>query len=363
MPEPLKNLYNRKFIKSLANELNGTCREFKSDKFIKAIFSKDWKNKELKQRMRHITETLHDFLPQDYRQALDILKPASEKFGGLEPMFFPDYVECYGLADFEASITALEWMTRFSSSEFAVRPFIVKYPKKMMQQMVLWTKHENFHVRRLASEGCRPRLPWAISLPEFKKDPTLVLRVIKKLKSDESEYVRRSVANNLNDISKDHPEVVMDIARQWLGKNEETDRLIKHACRTLLKSSDYKTLRLFGYKKPTQINMKNLKISTRVAMGGELDFSFVLKLGEGSSRKKNLGKLRIEYAIDFVRTNNRVGRKMFKIAEGVYSGNEKRISKRHSFRPISTRRYYPGIHGFTLFVNGYEFGSKNFTLR
>ncbi len=223
MPEPLKNLYNRKFIKSLTDELDGTCREFNTEQFVKAIFTKDWNNKELKQRMRHITETLHTFMPQNYRKALNILKPASEKFGGFEPMFFPDYVECYGLDDYEASLSALEWMTRFSSSEFAVRPFIVKYPKKMMQQMILWAKHENHHVRRLASEGCRPRLPWAMALPEFKKDPTLVLRVLKKLKADESEYVRRSVANNLNDISKDHPKIITDIAKQWLGTPKQTD--------------------------------------------------------------------------------------------------------------------------------------------
>lgn len=363
MPEPLKNLYNRKFITSLTDVLDGTCDEFKTDKFIKSIFNKDWKNKELKQRIRHITETLHAFMPQNYRKALNILKPAATNFGGLEPMFFPDYIEVYGLDDYETSVSALEWMTQFSSSEFAVRPFIVKYPKKMMQQMALWAKHENHHVRRLASEGCRPRLPWAMALPEFKKDPEPVLRVIKKLKADESEYVRRSVANNLNDISKDHPKIVTDIAKQWMGKTKETDQLVKHACRTLLKSSDYKTLQLFGYKKPTQIQMKNLKISSRIKMGGELDFSFVLVSKQKRSMPNNLGKLRIEYAIDFVRTNNRMGRKMFKISEGVFTGDEKHISKKHSFRPISTRRYYPGTHGLTLFINGYEFGSKKFTLR
>ena len=357
MAEPLKNLYNKKFIGNLVNELDGTCPEFNADEFVKSIFTKDWRNKELKQRMRHITQSLHGFMPQDYPEALKILKRASEKFEGFEPMFFPDYVECYGLDDYEDSISALEWMTRFSSSEFAVRPFIIKYPKKMMRQMESWAKHENHHVRRLASEGCRPRLPWAVSLPKFKEDPTLVLRIIKKLKTDESEYVRRSVANNLNDISKDHPELVADIAEQWLGKTKETDWLVKHGCRTLLKNSHYRTLQLFGFKKPGRIKIEGFRVTPRVKMGKDIKFSFTLK-----SQQKNMGKLRVEYAIDFVRANNKRNRKIFKISEGVFSGDEKRVNKNHSFRPISTRKYYPGIHGITLFVNGYEFGSKEFTL-
>lgn len=357
MPEALKNLYNRAFVGRLANDLDGCCPEFKTDAFVNSVFSRDWKEKELKQRMRHITQTLHRFLPKDYRQALRILMPVSARYEGFEPMFFPDYVECYGLEDYEASIPALEWMTQFSSSEFAVRPFVVKYPQKMMRQMESWTKHENHHVRRLASEGCRPRLPWAMALPEFKQDPAPVLRVLKKLKLDDSEYVRRSVANNLNDISKDNPEVVVETARQWLGHTPETDWLVKHGCRSLLKQGDARVLRLFGFNTPAHVTLRKLKVSSGVNLGDELSFSFEL-----ATRQHNLGKLRIEYAIDFVRANNRTGRKMFKISEGEYSGKEKAVKKNHSFRQITTRKYYPGQHALRLYVNGHEMGKKAFVL-
>ena len=144
-------------------------------------------------------------------------------------MLFPDYVECYGLEHFDSSISALETFTKYSSAEFAVRPFIMRYEQKMMSQMRKWSRSKNHHLRRLSSEGCRPRLPWSMALPAFKQDPTAILTIISALLSDGSEYVRRSVANNLNDISKDHPEIVIEITRQNLGQSDATDKLLKHA--------------------------------------------------------------------------------------------------------------------------------------
>ncbi|MDQ6983540.1 MAG: DNA alkylation repair protein, partial [Ghiorsea sp.] len=247
MAEPLKHRYNKAFITSLSDALLKHHPAFENIQFHKLIFDAAWEAKELKQRMRHITECLHTCLPQDYAQALQILKPTSEQFSGFEAMFFPDYVECYGLNEYGLSIDALEHFTKYSSSEFAVRPFIIKYPEKMMQQMKHWASHENEHVRRLATEGCRPRLPWAMQLPIFIKDPTPVLDVLDTLQHDSSLYVRRSVANNLNDIAKDHPQIVLNIAKAWLGKNKDTDWLIKHACRTLLKQGNTEALALFGF--------------------------------------------------------------------------------------------------------------------
>ena len=134
--------------------------------------------------MRHITETLHQFLPNDYPKAINVLKPIAAKCSGFEYMFFQDYVEVYGMDDYETSIPALEHFTKYASSEFAVRPFIIKYPSKMMRQMEKWANSENHHVRRLASEGCRPRLPWAMALAEFKSNPSPILKVIEKLKNE-----------------------------------------------------------------------------------------------------------------------------------------------------------------------------------
>jgi len=357
MPEPLKHLYNKTLLNNLANEIEKQHAPFDKKSFKKTVFNKDWENKELKQRMRHITESLHQHLPSSYKKTIKILKPVSEKFEGFEYMFFQDYVECYGLEDFETSIDALEHFTKFASSEFAVRAFILRDEKRMMKQIIKWAKSDNHHVRRLASEGCRPRLPWAVALPSFKKDPAPVLPLLKMLMGDESEYVRRSTANNLNDIAKDNPQIVIEWAQTWLGKTSNTDRLIKHACRTLLKQGDQKTLSLFGYAKARHIKVYNFKIQSKVTMSNKLDFSFSL-----NSSKKHLGKCRIEFAIDFVKANGSLSRKVFKISEADYAEKEKKVTKHYSFKKISTRKYYAGKHQLTIIVNGVDQISKTFDL-
>lgn len=349
MPKLLKDLYNKKLINSLSGELIKIYPCFDDKAFSKLVFGKSWNSKELKQRMRHISQTLHEFLPDDYSKAVNILKPVSEKFSGFEYMFFQDYVELYGLNDFNESMAALECFTKYSSSEFAVRVFIVKHQEEMMVQMEKWAESDNHHVRRLASEGSRPRLPWAMALPEFKKNPAAVIKILKKLKNDQSEYVRRSVANNLNDISKDNPDVTLKIAKQWKGRNMNTDWIVKHACRTLLKDSNKHALRLFGYGNPKSTQLLNFTLSKKVKMGGHIEFSFSLKC-----YKKNLGMLRIEYAIEFVRINGKARRKVFKISEGDFSGARKDVVKSYSFKPITTRRYYPGIHVLSILINGKE---------
>jgi 3-methyladenine DNA glycosylase AlkC len=282
----------------------------------------------------------------------------SAEFSGFEHMFFQDYVECYGLHDFETSMPALEHFTKFSSSEFAVRIFILQQDKRMMKQMLNWAKSDNHHVRRLASEGCRPRLPWAVSLPAFKKNPQPILPILKILMNDKSEYVRRSVANNLNDISKDNPDIVLDWAQQWLGDNENTDRTIKHACRTLLKQGDPEAMTLFGFTTPKHIKLIHFKVQPKVILGDNLEFSFLLK-----SHKAQLGQCRIEFAIDFVKANGSLSRKVFKITEGKYVEKEKQVTKYFSFKKISTRKYYAGKHQLTIIINGVDQISKSFDLQ
>ncbi len=358
MSNAFKDLYNKKFIRSLSDVLGGVYSDFDPEKLALLVFDKEWKHKELKQRMRHIACSLNACLPEKYEDALAILKPAAEQFSGIECLVFPDYVEVYGLGHYRKSITALEHFTKYSTSELAVRPFIIEYGDKMMAQMQRWAGSKNHHVRRLASEGCRPRLPWAMALPEFKNDPAPVLQVIEKLKSDESEYVRRSVANNLNDISKDHPRITLTTAKQWHGHSVETDRLIKHACRTLLKAGDKKIMRLFGYQNTSHIRLQKCKLSKRVNMGGDLEFEFML----GSTTKRGLGKLRIDYAIDFVRANGTRNRKVFRISDGDFPGKTKQVSKKHSFRKITTRKYYPGKQGLSIIVNGTVLWEHEFSL-
>ena len=357
MAEPFKNLFNLTLIKNLSSEILIIYPTFDSRKFKVSVFDEDWDSRELKDRMHHISVCLRKRLPDDYIEAVDILLKVSSNSSGFQFMFFPDFVEMYGLDYFEKSVEALEFFTTSSSSEFAVRPFIVKYPDKMMKQMMIWAKSENHHIRRLSSEGCRPRLPWAMALPEFKKDPTTVIKLLENLKNDESEYVRRSVANNLNDISKDHPDLVLKLAKEWKGQSPETDQLIKHACSTMLKKGLTEVLELFGFGNPENINLSEFHVDRDVKLGDKIQFGFSI-----SSEKGRLGKLRIEYAIDFMKSNGKQAAKVFKISEGNYQDNVKKITRHYSFKKITTRKYYCGLHGISIIINGKEFIRGEFVL-
>jgi 3-methyladenine DNA glycosylase AlkC len=357
MPEPLKNLFSPDLLNSLSRDVKAIYPEFDKEGFCEFVFDVDWNRRELKDRMRHIAVALRQYLPQDFQEAIEILKKVSSGRNGFEYMFFPDFVELYGLDDFELSVSALEYFTSFSSSEFAVRPFIMKYPARMVKEMESWAESSNLHIRRLASEGCRPRLPWAMALPGFKTDPTPILAILEKLKNDESEYVRRSVANNLNDISKDNPQLVFEIAKRWSGKSSETDKLIKHACRSLLKSGDPEIMAFFGFPCARHIIVDSFQVQDHVEIGGEMVFSFNLK-----SNQSKLGKLRIEYAIDFMKKNGRQSRKLFKLSESDNLTSGKSVTRKHSFKKISTRKYYCGQHDVAIIVNGIELAKKDFVL-
>jgi 3-methyladenine DNA glycosylase AlkC len=357
MPELLKNRYSPLLLEALCREIQQSYSAFNADRFMLMVLNDQWEARELKQRMNHISKALRECLPQDYSTAIEILKRTSPAFTGFEYMFFPGFVELYGLDHYDISIAALERFTEYASSEFAVRPFIKKYEAKMMAQMKLWAESDNHHVRRLATEGCRPRLPWAMALPAFKQDPRPVLVILEKLKADESEYVRRSVANNLNDIAKDNPSSVVNVAQQWLGGNAQTDRLVKHACRTLLKQAQPDIMKLFGFAKPKHIQISDLRVQRYVKMKEELLFSFTLR-----SVQFSLGKLRVEYAMDFMKKNGKPSRKLFKLSEANHSGKEKSYYKSYSFRTISTRKYYAGAHGLAILVNGFELANAAFEL-
>lgn len=359
MAELLKDVYNNVFIIDLADQVSSVYPDFCSAHFQDVIFDAKWTDKALKARIRTITNALHRFLPDDFEQSIIILTKIAPRFGGLEALFFPDFVERYGLNHYQRSLQALEYFTCYSSAEFAVRPFILKYPEAMMAQMFIWSQSDNEHVRRLASEGCRPRLPWAFALSEFKKDPQPLLSILEQLKDDPSEYVRRSVANNLNDISKDNPDVVIKIAQNWLQQvnNNNRQRLVKHACRGLLKQANPIILSLFGFHEPDNIKVIGFKADDFVVMGEKLLFSFTL------SSKQVLGKLRVEFAIDFMKKNGNLAGKIFQISESTITSNCKHISKQFDFKKISTRQYYPGIHHLSVIVNGQLLSRKVFFLK
>lgn len=357
MPAALKDLYSTGMVATVASEVKAAWPAFDSNAFIDSVFDEKWPTEVLKQRMAHLTESLFRFLPMPYADAIEILVAVARHFEGFEYMFFPGFVESYGLDDFETSVNALAKLTPYASAEFAVRPFIKKYPDAMMAQMKQWALSGNEHHRRLASEGCRPRLPWAMALPAFQEDPAPVLPILQQLRFDDSEYVRRSVANNLNDISKDHPQLVMNITESWSGQSKDTDRLLRHACRTLLKQGHPRVMALFGFAAPAQLNIRNLQLTETVESNGLLAFSFELLSGDG-----NLGQIRVDYAIGFLRKNGSLSRKVFKLSESTVKKNIKAFSKTFSFKPITTRRYYPGQHELLIIVNGVELVRQGFLL-
>jgi 3-methyladenine DNA glycosylase AlkC len=274
-------------------------------------------------------------------------------------MVFPDFIEYFGLDHYEISIRAIEKITQFISCEFAIRPFILKYPEKTMAQMHVWSHHEHPHVRRFSSEGCRPRLPWSMALPFLKKDPSPVLPILERLRNDEAEWVRRSVANHLNDITKDNPEIVIELAKKWKGESKEVDWVIKHACRSLLKQGKSEVMRLFGFGDTKDISILDFTVKTpEVRIGDFLEFSFRLL-----NKSDQSILLRLEYAIYFQKANGTLSKKVFSISEKKYAASsETAMVRKQSFKLITTRKYHKGLHQVSLIINGVEQKQYDFNL-
>ena len=357
MPDLFKNLFNYQSLREVALAIQLVYNSFQVDEFLKSVMDETWDDLELKARVRKISVNLGKYLPADYSEALAILEPAVAGFS--IAFFFPDFIEVYGQdeVNWDLSISALERNTAYWSAEFAVRPFIIKHEERMMAQMYAWSKHENEDIRRLSSEGCRPQLPWGQALTKYKKDPAPILPILIQLKTDPSPYVRKSVANNLNDISKTHPDLVIELAKDWYGENEYTNWILKHGCRTLLKKGNQEVLALFGYINLMPIDVDDFTLgAASISLGEDIDFSFTIFTQEAA-------KVRIEYGIDYVKANGKRNRKIFQISEIALKENEKRFyTKKHSFADLSTRKHYPGIHSITLIVNGAERGKLDFKL-
>ena len=374
MREPVKNIYNEQFFNGFAKALKCVMDDFDETKFFSQIFDDEWEDKGIKQRVEHTTITLQKFLPSDYKSAiakiLELINHIKEteywvsvkntQFGlSLEYSFLSYFVEQYGLDDYETSIRAIEEITQFTSCEGAVRPYIIKYPEKMMNQMLVWSKHENWELRRLSSEGCRPRLPWHMALGNLKENPLPIIPILENLKNDPSSIVRKSVANNLNDIAKDNPETVINLVKKWQGKSKNTDWIIKHGCRMLLKQGNRKVLDLFGFDTIEKIEIQDFQISTpKVKIGESLEFSFKLL-----NNNKEKVKIRLEYGLYYQKANGKLSKKVYKISEKVYAENSTtQITRKQSFRVITTRAFHLGCHQISIIINGYEFEKHDFEL-
>jgi 3-methyladenine DNA glycosylase AlkC len=358
-----ESLFNPQTITTFADALKAVYPAFDVGAFITHVFDASWEDRELKDRMRHITSVLHDLLPADYRAALDILQRAAPNVprGGFIAMVPSDFVGAYGVDDYEASIPALELFTQRVSAEYAVRPFIIRYPDRMMSQMLAWAGHESADVRRLASEGCRPRLPWGIALPALKNDPSPIIPILEKLKKDPSEWVRRSVANNLNDISKDNPDVVIGLLRGWQLEDDSEDMrsLARQALRTLVKEGHPGALELLGFGAAPAISVRNLTVEpAAIPMDGTVTFSFEIECLADQSQD-----LVIDYVVHLVRARGKSTPKVFKLTQRtIQPGEVIQITKKHSFRAVTTRQYYPGQHAIQPKINGILFDRAEFTV-
>ncbi len=361
----LKEVYNHQFLETLAASAAKADSKFSKQKFLRSFPENIWAQKELKQRMRAISIALNqEILAENFSQKIEILKKIAltipkNKMSGLALIIFADFVEVFGLKNFEESMAALEFFTEFGSAEFAVRQFIKLDWRRASEFFEKWSKSKNHHVRRLSSEGLRPRLPWGEALIEFKKNPAPILPILENLKHDESEYVRRSVANNLNDISKDHPRLVLDLMGRWKKENV-SETLIKHGLRTLLKKGEKSALSLIDVdcnNLSEKILIENFSLQKEsVKISEDLMFDFSL-------RNQVFGKkIRLEYAVYFLKQSGTYTKKIFQIKTKNFAAGVFIFSKKHSFRDLTTRKHYVGKHMISLVVNGFEFQKIQFEL-
>ncbi|GAB6927500.1 DNA alkylation repair protein [Paenibacillus sp. JCM 10914] len=361
MRETLKDLYSTQLFQQLTERMQEVYPAFETERFMELIYNESWEHEEFKQRIRHVTMALTATLPSSYSEAVRILTQVAPHFRGVEYVFFPDYVEVNGMEDLKTSMEALAVFTHSSTAEFAVRPFIMKDQQWMLEQMMVWARTDDEHLRRLASEGARPRLPWAPQLPALIRDPRPVLPILEQLKEDSSLYVRKSVANHLNDISKDHPDLVLGIAADWYGKHPLTDWIVRHALRTLLRKGDIRALAIFGYEELEELEgleVRDLRIKRPlIALGEDLEFSFHLVNETG-----NAIPLRIDYEIDYMKSSGKLAPKRYKCSHKTYSPGSWKVEKKQSFKPISTRRFYSGDHRLHIVVNGKRLASMDFML-
>ncbi len=324
---------------------------------------------ELKQRVDHVIQHLHHEFNQPYKKLTGYLQHLPDVWDAGNPddnkaMFaaWPviDYVAVHGLAHPKESLLLLEKLTPLFTAEFAIRPFIQQHYQQTYTQLLSWCEHNSEHVRRLASEGSRPRLPWGMRLPTFIQDPKPLKPILQKLNQDESLYVRRSVANNINDITKDNPDWAIDLCAEFLSvQNEKTDWIVKHALRSLIKSGDQRVFPLLGYTDNAQVVLQNFKLNKKtISLGDSLGFSFTLSSAEPSQQ------IVVDYVIYFMKASGSLAAKVFKLKNiELKKESEILFEKKHSFKPITTRSYYSGKHQIAIQVNGKELSRLDFMLR
>jgi len=324
-------------------------------------------------RGQRVAEALRRHLPAEYPRAVALLVESASQphehraSGGMAGfLFMPHlyFVARHGLDHFEESMRAQYALTQRFTAEFSIRPYLEKYPEATLARLREWTRDPSEDVRRLVSEGTRPRLPWAPRLRAFQKDPRPVLELLELLKDDPSLYVRRSVANNLNDIGKDHPALLVATARRWLRAagaqrpSAQRQWIVKHALRSAIKRADAGALRALGYGGAARVAVRKVSITpSRPRIGGAVTISFEL-----SSRAKRRQRVMADLVVHFVKARG-TGAKTFKLrAVDLPAGGHERLAKKIVLAQLTTRKHYPGVHRVAALLNGKEFELGQFTL-
>lgn len=360
MPEPFKNLLNAKVVRDIGERLERAGPAFDRRRFERlALDGLDML--EMKARAMQIASALEAGLPDDFGAAAELLETAiADGLTGWALWPAGEFVARRGLATPERALAVLHALTQRFTAEWAIRPFIVEHPALTWQTLARWTADPSEHVRRLVSEGSRPRLPWGLRLKSLIADPAPTLPLLEALLDDPSDYVRRSVANHLNDIAKDHPHQLADwLERHLPGASAERRALLRHASRSLIKSGDPRVLGAWGLGAPLR-GAATLAVSPRRIRLGE-----AVRLDvELSTASRKAQALVVDYAIHHVKANGSTSPKVFKgWTLTLAAGETRALARSHAVRPITTRRYFSGTHRIELLVNGRVEAEAAFDLR
>jgi 3-methyladenine DNA glycosylase AlkC len=366
--EPFKNEFSHEKALVIARALKRVHPAFPLPRFSRGL-EDALDPLELKQRMRFIADRIESCLPENPRLLFPVLtaalasgEPDTHGLRGFLVWPLTEIVARRGLGHFDESMAALCEMTKRFTAEFAIRPYLRQHRERTLKQLHIWCRHPDEHVRRLVSEGSRPLLPWGGNLTELLAPPHPTLVLLEKLRRDPSAYVRLSVANHLNDFSKHHPSLVIATLSRWRDADPDDPRLEKlarHACRTLLKAGNAAALEFHGYGAAKSLALEVSELAeTQVTVGGSLGYRMIIR----NVSKRPL-KVMCDYAIHHRKANGSLTPKVFKgRVRELAPGEVWEITGRHSFKPVTTRVYHPGIHRFEPHINGKAFPAREFML-
>ncbi len=357
-PTLLKDWFDEARYRAIARDLASIAPKFHTDLFLQTVLD-GLAARSLMQRLHQCSIAVHAALPGTFPQQIRVLQKLAPRIDhGFITIFLSDFVATFGRDDFDFSMEALRTFTVFGSAEFAVRPFILADQARALKTLHQWTADPDEKVRRLASEGSRPRLPWGMRLTALVRDPAPTAAILEALKDDDSLFVRRSVANHLNDITKDHPDFVLSRMESWdLGKPHLL-WIAKHACRTLIKRGHPRALKLFGFGQKAALNATLQATPPRLALGQRLTLSAAI--ASSSARPQRLA---IDYVIHYIKASGSSAEKVFKWTElDLPAHATLDLIKTQIIRDFTTRKHYPGSHRIDLQINGHRVAETQFII-